>query len=144
MLHGDISNRVAPFIAFNIDNLLFKEETNKSFIKNLIKFFTSDKQRFFNRDINEDFLRKLNYIWNKYFLSIALISFYPRYEKEYNKFLEKYNVPFSSLIFIHEWEELRRRCHSDFIYYFDNNEELISYISSPNAYHIDYLFKILK
>jgi hypothetical protein len=144
MLHNDISNKQAPILAFNVDNLLFKEEQGESSIidrvKNLIQ---SDRKKYINRDIDMTFVNMINNIWMKHPYSIYLITFSP-YKDDLFNILDKNLVNYTSLVELFEWEDIRHRCRLQFTYYFDNNEELLSYVSMENALHIRELPLIIK
>lgn len=144
MLHNDISNKQAPILAFNVDNLLFKEEQEESFIIDRVKsLIQSDRKKYINRDIDMTFVNKINNIWMKHPYSIYLITFSP-YKDDLFNILDRNLVNYTSLVELFEWDEIRHRCGLQFTYYFDNDEELLSYVSMNNALHIRELPLLIK
>lgn len=144
MLHNDISNRQAPIIAFNVDNLLFIDEPKeRSFIDKLKSLVQTDEDKFLSRKVNLNFVNQLNDIWTKHPYSIYLITFTPYSEGIYSV-LDKHSVSYTSLIEVTEWEELRSKCNLQYTYYFDSDEELLSYLSCGNALNIKELPHIIK
>ena len=144
MLHNDISNKQAPILAFNVDNLLFKEKQGKSSIIDKIKnLIQSDRKKYINRDIDITFVNMINNIWMKHPYSIYLITFYP-YKYDLLTILDRNSVNYTSLVELFEWDEIRHRCGLQFTYYFDSDEELLSYVSMKNALHIRELPLIIK
>lgn len=144
MLHGDISNKQAPVIAFNVDNLLFKQEQEDSSLINKMKSLVqSDRKKFISKDVDMTFVHRINNIWIKHPYSIYLITFSP-YKDDLFTILDKNLVNYTSLVEMFEWEDVRHRCRLQFTYYFDNDEELLSYISMNNALHIRELPLLIK
>lgn len=144
MLHNDISNKQAPILAFNVDNLLFKEKQGKSSIIDKIKnLIQSDRKKYINRDIDMTFVNIINNIWMKHPYSIYLITFSP-YKDDLFTILDRNLVNYTSLVDLIEWEDVRHRCRLQFTYYFDNDEELLSYVSMNNALHIRELPSLIK
>jgi len=144
MLHNDISNRQAPILAFNVDNLLFKKKQGKSSIIDKVKsIIQSDRKKYINRDIDMKFVNMINNIWMKHPYSIYFITFYP-YKDDLLTILDRNSVNYTSLEELFEWDELRRRCELQFTYYFDNDAELLSYVSMNNALRIRELPLIIK
>jgi peptidoglycan/xylan/chitin deacetylase (PgdA/CDA1 family) len=146
MLRNDISNRQAPVIAFNIDELLFldKPVENMKMLEKLKWKAMSDKQKYLSRPLNKDFISIIDKLWSKYTFSIYFITFRVDLVEELYAILDKYNVNYTSLVPMYEWEELRRACELQYMYYFDNNLELLSYIGQHNALTIDKLPSIIK
>lgn len=144
MLHNDISNKQAPILAFNVDNLLFKEKQGKSSIIDKVKsIIQSDRKKYINRDIDMTFVNMINNIWMKHPYSIYLITFSP-YKDDLFNILDRYLVNYTSIVELFEWDDIRHRCRLQFTYYFDNDEELLSYISMNNALHIRELPLLIK
>ena len=144
MLHNDISNKQAPILAFNVDNLLFKEEQGESSIIDRVKsLIQSDRKKFISRDVDMTFVNKINNIWMKHPYSIYLITFSP-YKDDLFTILDRNLVNYTSLVELFEWEDIRHRCRLQFTYYFDSNEELLSYVSTSNARHIRELPLLIK
>jgi hypothetical protein len=123
MLHGDISNRQAPIIAFNLDNLLYE---NKS--KSIFNMFKP-------RSLNQNFLDIVNNIWYNYEFCIYLISASPVGET-YRK-LEEVDIQFTSAVHYVGVDNLRRQCQYRYQLYVDSDKDLLSQISSSNAIHLD-------
>ena len=144
MLHNDISNKQAPILAFNVDNLLFKEEQGESSIIDRVKsLIQSDRKKFISRNVDMTFVNKINNIWMKHPYSIYLITFSP-YKDDLFTILDRNLVNYTSLVDLIEWEDVRHRCGLQFTYYFDNDEELLSYVSMNNALHIRELPLLIK
>ena len=144
MLRGDISNKSAPILAFNIDNLLFEEHKEKySIINTLKKKLTSDKKQFFDREINKVIVTTLNRIWTRYNFSIYFVTMYPEYKDDYYNILDKNGVNYTSLVSFNSREDLRETSLLQYTYYFDNDFELISFVGAK-AQHIEELQNILK
>lgn len=103
----------------------------------------SDKSKFVNQDVDMTFVHKINNIWIKHPYSIYFITFTP-YLDDLFTIMDKYAISYTSIIQIFEWEDLRRACGLQYMYYFDSDKELLSYISTKNALHIDELPNIIK
>ena len=92
MKHGDLSNRTAPILAFNIDTLLFKnevlkEEGIKEKILNLLTLqILKEQNDYFNRKPNEGNLKLIKTIWESTDFHIYFVTFKP-FVKEIDKFL---------------------------------------------------------
>ena len=144
MLHNDISNKQAPILAFNVDNLLFKEEQGESSIIDRVKsLIQSDRKKYISREVDNTFINRINNIWIKYPYSIYFITFSP-YKDDLFTILDRNLVNYTSLVDLIEWEDVRHRCGLQFTYYFDNDEELLSYVSMNNALHIRELPSLIK
>lgn len=144
MLHNDISNKQAPILAFNVDNLLFKEEQGESSIIDRVKsLIQSDRKKYISREVDNTFINRINNIWIKYPYSIYFITFSP-YKDDLFTILDRNLVNYTSLVDLIEWEDVRHRCGLQFTYYFDNDEELLSYVSMNNALHIRELPLLIK
>lgn len=145
MLHGNLSNRQAPIIAFNVDNLLFMDEVKSTALQKLLSKFKTEKSKMQSREINTDFVNILNNLWNSYDYSIYLITF--NKEEEYEEclydILDKNGACYTLLIKYSTWDELREINSLQYTYYFDTNEELISYLGA-GALHIKEIHNILK
>lgn len=139
MLRNDISNKQAPILAFNIDNLLFNNKDNSiNLFSKVIESLKSDKTKYISREINKDFVNLINNIWTKHPYSIYFITF-TNYSNELYDILDKNAIAYTSLVELQEWQDIRYRCELQYTYYFDINEELLSFISKGNALHIDML-----
>lgn len=139
MLRNDISNKQAPIIAFNIDNLLFSnKDSSITLFNKILESIKSDKTKYISREINKDFVNQINNIWTKNPYSIYFVTF-TNYSNELYDILDKNAVAYTSLVELQEWQDLRYRCELQYMYYFDSDEELLSFISKGNALHIDTL-----
>lgn len=143
MLGGDISNKSAPILAFNLDSLLFTEEVEKRPLGTKIKGFLaginwadSDKK------VDKNFVGQISELWVKHPFSIYLVTLSGDFEKLQKK-LDEYSVPYTSLVCFDSLEEVRDRCNMEYLYYFDSNEENLSFMSCNNAKHIDELPNIV-
>jgi hypothetical protein len=146
MLHGDISNRQAPIIAFNVDNLLFNEDSaSKGALHNFLSKFKTEKSKLLSKGVDTKFLSILSNIWNSYDYSIYLVTFHE--ENDYEEFLidilDKNMATYTSIIKFSNWEDLREISNLQYAYYFDNDEELISYVGA-GALHINEIVNIIK
>jgi hypothetical protein len=144
LLRGDISNKQAPIIAFNVNNLLFEDYKDMNPILRAIKFkLSSETKLFFGRKINKVIVNTINRLWGKYDYSIYLITMHPEYKQEYYNILDENEVNYTSLVSFDNWDELREISLLQYTYYFDDNEELISFVGAK-ASHIKELQNILK
>ena len=126
MMNGNISNREAPVIAFNIDNLLFEKKENSIF--DII---------FNNRKVvNQNFIDIVNNVWYNYDFSIYLISSQTIEESE--KKLEGIDIQATKVVSYTGIDNLRRMLNYRFHLYVDSDESLISQLGN-NAIHIDNL-----
>lgn len=139
MLHNDITNKQCPIIAFNIDSLLFSSEPVKTgFIDRVINKFMSHQDKYLSRKLNKDLILALETLWSNYNYSIYLITF-EAFPEVIEELLGTANVPYTRLEHIEDRQTLRTLCHNRYIYYFDTNEELLSYIGSSGALNIRHL-----
>lgn len=150
MLHGNISNKSAPIIAFNVDNLLFREPKEgeltlkEKLLNKFVNMSNNHKSIYFNRPLNEVFVAQLSYLWHKHNVAVYLVTFFPDYHDDLVDLLLKENVPFSRIEGVEEWEELSKLVRLRYMYYFDTDLELVSYLSSNNAMSFYDLPKVLK
>ena len=136
MRHGDITNKQSPILAFNLDNLLFTNELeNNNIINKIVNKFSSSKAKFLNRKVDEIFVRSLESLWNKYNYSIYLITS-QEFTSDIEAKLTEHNVCYTRLMSYIDLDDLRTACHNQYTYYFDSDESIISYLSSPKAVHI--------
>lgn len=141
MLGNDISNRQAPILAFCIDNLVIEEKEEASKLsKYLPKILRREKTTY---KIDEDYVNLINHIWNNYSYSIYFVTFHREKQEFYYELLDTCNVNYTSLEVNHV-EAIRRSCLLQYTYYFDNDEELLSYISMSNALHYDKLKFVIR
>lgn len=141
MLGNDISNRQAPILAFCIDNLIKEEQYEESkFGKFLPKIF---KQTHIKYTMDKDYINLINYIWNNYSYSIYFVTYYEEKREYYYELLDEWNVNYTTLE-VNNKEAIRQSCALQYTFYFDNDEELLSYISSSNAVHYDNLRLLIR
>jgi len=136
MLHGDISSREAPRIAFDIDSVLFTDKPlRKSFISRVFSFLETPTEKYLNRELNTLNKSVIEYIWNKTQYSIYLVTFDCIELEELHSFLINKNIPYTNLDFFMEWDDVRYRLINGFFtYFFSANEELISYVGNGAKY----------
>ena len=123
MRFNDISNRQAPIIAFNLDNLLYEEKSKSIF------------DAFKPRKLNQTFLDVVNNIWYQYEFSVYLVS-KEQVSETYSK-LEDVDILYTSAIHYTGEDNLRRMLNYRFHLYVDKDRELLSVLSCRNAIHID-------
>lgn len=141
MLGNDISNRQAPILAFCIDNLIKEEQYEESkFGKFLPSIF---KQTHVKYTMDKDYINLINHIWNNYSYSIYFVTYYEEKREYYYKLLDEWNVNYTTLE-VNNKEAIRQSCALQYTFYFDNDEELLSYISSSNAVHYDNLRLLIR
>lgn len=125
MLNGNISNREAPVIAFNIDNLLY--EKDESYFFNLLH----------SKKINQSFIDIVSNVWYNYDFSVYLISKLTVEEAE--RKLEGIDIQATRVVHYTGIDNLRRMLTYRFHLYVDNDGSLISQLGCRNAIHIDEL-----
>lgn len=143
MLRNNISNKTAPIVAFNIDNILFKKK-DINFIKNISSYlsFNRDKYLYFNREIDNTNIDIINRTWIRNEVSIYLITF-TDYLIELEELLVENDVSYTKLKKINGIDSLRRNCMFNYYYYFDTDLSLISKISQNNAKDFYSIFSLL-
>ena len=138
MKFNDLCNRTAPIIAFNVDNMLFKEDSNKP--KGIIEKI---KNAFKSKDINEEFIDTVNNVWANYDFSVYLVT-----NSKPSPDLEDYyfslGINFTKLVSYTGIDNLRRQLNYVFYLYVDCDEELLSVLSCKNAVNMKDLWKYLK
>jgi hypothetical protein len=146
MLGGDISNKSAPIVAFNIDELLFTSKSTESlsFFEKLKLKTMGDKQKYLNRPLSKDFITIINNLWSKYTFSIYLITFRVDAVDELYEILSANNVCYTSLVPIEDKKELRKACELQYAYYFDVDLDLLSFIGQRSAMHMKDLSTVLR
>ena len=137
MLKGNISNQQAPIIAFNLDNLLFKEEEQEKGLKKLIYTFFPKK-----KVVNENFIDIINNVWMNHDLSIYLMTLKTDFS-EYEQILDEYCALYTRIHHYTGIANLRRLVEYRFDYYVDNDWNILNQIGKK-AIHIDELHKYLK
>ena len=132
MRYGDISNRSAPIIAFNVDNLLFINEKEDSLFDKIKLFFGSNKK------VDYVFLDIVNNIWTRYDLSVYMIT-YSDDTDSIHSLLDEHHVNYTDVMQYHGVDNLRRLVDNRFFLYVDNDESLLSKIGRKNAINISNL-----
>lgn len=141
MKNGDIGNRTAPIIAFNIDNLLFKRDRKEGFIEGVKFAIASDKIKYLSRPLNKLFVNTIIDVWVKRPYSIYFITKHP-FEKDIEDFLDFKTIPYTKLICISDVFELRDLAVNQFTYYFDTDLKTISVVGK-NALSFDKLRDVI-
>jgi hypothetical protein len=146
MKGGDISNKNAPIIAFNIDNLLFtdkerKPENWKEYAERLVQYIKplSPEEKLLKRELDKNFINIVNAIWYSYDFSIYFISKYDL-EGSLGELLYDHYVCYTRILQYHSLQELRVLVNNSFYLYVDKDEELISKVYASNVVHIDKIF----
>lgn len=138
MLHGNIANREAPKIAFNIDTLLFQEAKGRNFLERIVDRFKSDSALYFEREINRNFVSLVDTVWTSYPYSIYFISFRLsiNHSEELHTMLLDYMIPYTNIDLVHNVYEVRDLLERGFYsLFFCNNPDIIS-ICGKNAHNI--------
>lgn len=130
MKNNNISNKEAPIIAFNIDNLLFETQPKSNIFDNLSLFFA-------RKQVNQQFVDTVNNIWYNYPYSIYLVS--KQIVSEAERTLEGIDIQATKVVHYTGIDNLRRLLNYRFYLYIDNDRDLLSQLSSKNAIHIDEL-----
>ncbi|MMZ46499.1 hypothetical protein D1872_81160 [compost metagenome] len=145
MKNGDISNHSAPYIAFDLDSLMFAEPERKSFKDRLSSILLSERKWKERQGISENFANTLRRLWNNHDVSIILLTCY-YHEDDLEELADKLDrnlVPFSHLYNYTEWESIRRTLHL-YTYLFSANNDLISFLSADNVKNISEIGKVLR
>lgn len=141
MRRGDISNKPAPLLVFNVDNLLFKEPWKYEEKKTMFSIFKPDS--YFDRTVNLLFVRMINSLWLKDFSIILQTSYHDRnaleryFEEEFDFFYYSKLIPYRGV------EVLRQRLSVEYLYYIDNDRAFLSKINHKGAIHVDDLMKLI-
>ena len=144
MLRNDISNKTAPIVAFNVDNILFKPKEFGLFDKALSLFsFDRDKYFYFEREVNYTNIDIINRVWARNEVSIYLVTF-TDYMDDLNEFLNANDVSYTKLKKINGIDNLQRQCMFSFYYYFDIDLDVINKLSQNNAKDFYSIFSLLK
>jgi hypothetical protein len=138
MQNGDISNKAAPYIGFDIDSLLFVESNYKTVWTSIREAFKSSKRLYIDRKLDSVFVATLREIWTKHNVNVVLLTGELEEEDlpELADRLDHGMVPFSNLYSYVEAEDLRNTMHN-LQYFFSSNEMLISFLSANHAKHIN-------
>ena len=141
MKHNNISNKPAPLLVFNVDNLLFKEPWRFEEKRTIFSIFKPDS--YFDRTVNLLFVRMINSLWLKDFSIILQTSYHDRealeryFEEEFDFFYYSKLIPYRGI------DILRQRLNVEYLYYIDNNREFIASINHRGAIHVDELMKLI-
>lgn len=144
MKNGDISNREAPYVGFDIDTLLYLEEDKKSFALTLVdrirESFRDSFTNYTKRELNPAFKRDIRWLWDTENVSIVFLSQEMQDIDDLNKLSVKlddeYWIPYTKLYSYPDRDELRNLLRSGQLHaFFSADEELISYCSHNNAKH---------
>jgi type IV secretory pathway VirB4 component len=141
MLGGNLSNKQAPYVMFDMDSLMFVNNEEKSVIDKVTDFFKSEERKYLDREIDTDFANTLERVWRKHNVCVGIFSFHPYDFDELEVKLYNQFVPYTRIFYFQEWEDLRRFNHS--IYTFSNNEELLSYLSRKDAMKLERIWEVL-
>ena len=140
MKNGEISNKVAPYVLFDIDSLMFREEESKPFGK-LLNMFKSAEKRKLQRKVSKEFVDTVTRVWNKHNVCIGLFTFdIGSYREELEEVLFDNNIPYTRVFLLEEWEDLR---YLPNIYTFSNDDTLLSYLSSKRAKRYEDIWEVL-
>ncbi|AEZ50508.1 hypothetical protein F400_gp061 [Bacillus phage BCD7] len=139
MMGGNISNRCAPYIGFDIDSLMFEAEES-TFRGNLMKFFLNEEQLLFKRKIKSEFIKTLNAVW-KQDVSIVLVTRQYTDIESLENFLNAEFIPYTRIVVVRSTDYI-----GDFPYhyFFTADDTLISIASSKHFMHIDDIWRVLK
>ena len=143
MLFNDISNKTAPIIAFNADNLLFTNNVKKErgFFKKLVSIET-EKDKFFNRELNKDNYHIINNLWYRHDYSIYLMT-KTNFQMELEEYFSSISLDYTRMFNFIGVDHLRRLVDHRFTYYIDNDIDIISQIGRKNAFLINDIHKYL-
>lgn len=142
MLRNDISNKSAPYIAFDIDSLLFKDE-KPSTVSRFLNMFKTDETKYLSRPLNEEFIKIVERVWYKHNVCVIFTCFSLYSIEAKRKLLDilvDRNVPFTNIDFFQEWHEAR---NAPYMYFFTDNEHLLSFMSSKHAMKLENVWEVL-
>lgn len=144
MILGNISNKTAPVVAFNIDTILFNKSAN-NLTQKIKRLFTFDTAHFdyFNREVSSTAIGIINNVWKKNEVSIYLVTF-SDYKDELEELLYEEDVYYTRLVKAEGIDWLRRRCMYNYAYYVDIDDRIISELSVNNAKHLSDIWKFVK
>jgi hypothetical protein len=140
MKHGDISNYAAPIVAFNIDNLLFKQEEKETGIAKVwdkvVSFGGGKDYVYFNREIDKKFIFTCNNIWNNYNFAIYLVTFMQNdssIEKLNDMLITDIDLYYTHLESFKDVNDLRTEIDYRYHIYFDNDTALLAKLGTKRA-----------
>ena len=142
MLHGDISNKSAPYVAFDIDSLLFKDE-KPNMVSRFLNMFKTDEAIYLSKPLNKEFIKIVERVWYKHNVCVIFTCFSLSSDESKRKLLDilvEHNIPFTSIDFFNSWEEVR---NAPYMYFFTNNENMLSYVSSKHAMKLENIWEVL-
>jgi len=91
----DLANRRLPCIAFDVDNLLFKETHQRGRLARIFYKFKSERDKYLDRDLDINFILYLRTVWDKGY-NIELITRKP-FKEDLYRLLDKYEVCYTYL-----------------------------------------------
>ena len=140
MLHGNISSKEAPRIAFDIDSLFFTNEPlDRGIFSRILRHFKTDEEKYFERVINDTNRIILEIIWMHTPYSVSLVSFDCLNVTALNEFFTAENFPYTRIECFMEWKEVRRRLDKGiYSYFFTQNSDLQSYLGKNTGSIIDW------
>lgn len=144
MKRNDISNVVAPIIAFNIDTILFKPKED-TFVNKMKSFFCFDREKYnyLSREIDITSVDTINKVWTKNEVSVYLVTF-TDYISEIEEILYREDVSYTKLQKVQGIENLRRKVLYNYYYYFDKDLDIIRRLSVDNAKDFYLIYAMLK
>lgn len=141
MLGNDISNRTAPIICFNIDNLLFTGESkDDGLIINMIRKLGLETERsnYLDRKIDQKVVNIINNIWTRYDFSIYLTTRY-YFLEDIDEVLQENDVYHTRLFTYPSIDILSEKIKYEYSLYVDSDPAMISMLNSGRAIHISEL-----
>ncbi|MBO8161068.1 MAG: hypothetical protein H0Z24_05480 [Thermosipho sp. (in: Bacteria)] len=138
MKGNDLSNRVAPTIAFRVDDFLIKKIKNKS-IKDKLRNFVLGT----NYGFDEEVLKAIDYIFRHTDMTVDLIISKDFYSEKVVSMLK--DVPYSRLNVIVSELEIKIGLNlNDYIYYVDNDKSRLSKVGHKYAIDLQQLNNIIR
>ena len=148
MLNGDLSNKVAPIVAFNLDTLLFTDKILKKdgFLDGILRKVTmssyNERDDYLNREINTNTLRVISNLWRNYDVTVVLVTFKP-FVKDIDTYLydsERF-LYYNYVKGFNDLEDVRIKLLSEYAYFVDNDYNTINSMPA-GAIHIQEIGKI--
>ena len=135
MLHGDISNKQNMVMGFRVEGTLlhYREKGLKNKVLNSL---LGKPQR---AEIDKRVLSAIRYVFYKTDYTIALIVQESNYNRDLEYVLDKYNIPYTSVIkVVHNFSDVTDLIErGEISYYIDNREENRGLVNSMYAVDID-------
>lgn len=134
MQSGDINNKAAPYIGFDIDSLLFRENAEPSVWTRLRDMFKTPDKLYINRPYNQVFVDTIRRLWQDHNISIVFLTGELAVEdlEKLEHRLDRDIVPFTHLYCYEQTEDLRSQMGT-LQYFFSGNSDLISFLSVGHA-----------